>query len=156
MKICASDCWRIMPVTVEELRQWLLMNNGSGCWTIVPAVFFFSLFNFTLAKSLPVCRVNASIIITDYFNSGSQLSKLQVYWLIIILIFSLYMFYQPLQPSKTLAKLNKVGIVGKPLVRGTSLHIFCQKLKKGNCKKPDECFQILNLFIYRCYHYMHL
>ena len=95
LKNYTSDCWRILPVIVEELCQWLLMNGGNGCWTVVPAVFF-SLFNFTLAKSLPVFRVNTSVIITDYFNSGSQLSKLQVYWLIIIFIFSLYTFYQPL------------------------------------------------------------
>ena len=88
----ASDCWIIAPETVEELCQWLLMNDGNGCQAVVPVVFF-SLFNFTLAKSLPVFRVNNLIIIIDYFTSGSQLSKLQVYWLIIIFIFSLYMFY---------------------------------------------------------------
>ena len=107
----ASDCWIIVPATFEELYQWLLKNYASDCWRIMPVTvdewwqwllnsrascFFLSSSNFTLAKSLPVFRVNTSIIIIDYFNSGSQLSKLQVYWLIIIFIFSLYTFYQPL------------------------------------------------------------
>ena len=137
LKNYASDCWRVMlagneqfcqrllhiilncwiivpvtgkefiPVTVEELCQWLLKNYGSDCWRIVPhtvdelcqwllnshaSCFFLFL---TLEKSLPVFCVNISNVI-DYFNSGSQLSKLEDYWLIIIFIFSLYMFYQPL------------------------------------------------------------
>ena len=31
----AIHCWRIAPVTVEELCQWLLKNRASHCWTIV-------------------------------------------------------------------------------------------------------------------------
>ena len=105
----ASDCWRIIPATVEELFQWLLKNYASYCWrivpvavdescqrllTVVPAVFF-SLFLTYFGKILTSFRVNTSIII-DYFNSGPQLSKLQDYWLIIIFMFSINTFYQPL------------------------------------------------------------
>ena len=64
LKNCASDCWRIVPVTVDELCQWLL-NSLTSC--------FFLSFQFTLAKSLPVFRVNTSIII-NCFNLGSQLT----------------------------------------------------------------------------------
>ena len=32
----ANDCWRIVPVTVEELCQWLLKNCASHCWILVP------------------------------------------------------------------------------------------------------------------------
>ena len=32
----ASACWAIMPVTVEESCQWLLKNHASDCWRIVP------------------------------------------------------------------------------------------------------------------------
>ena len=32
----ASDCWTIVPVTVEQSCQWLLKNHASDCWTIVP------------------------------------------------------------------------------------------------------------------------
>ena len=32
----ASDCWTILPVTVEQLCQRLLKNRASDCWTIVP------------------------------------------------------------------------------------------------------------------------
>ena len=34
-KKSARDCWRIVPVTVEELCQWLLNNRVSDCWSIV-------------------------------------------------------------------------------------------------------------------------
>ena len=102
LKNYTSHCWRIVSVAVEELCQWLLKNCVSDCWRIVPTAveqlchLFFSLsYELTLAKSLPVFRVNTSIII-NYFNSGSQLSKLQDYWLMIIFIFPLYKFYQPL------------------------------------------------------------
>ena len=122
LKNRANHCWRIVPVTVEQSCQWPLKNYTSNYWRIVPVTWrimsvtvgkivsvtvdescqrllnsranCFFLF-LTLAKSLPVFRVNSSIII-DYFNSGSQLSKLQDYWLIIIFIFLLYTFYQPL------------------------------------------------------------
>ena len=33
----ASDCWRIVPATVDQSCQWLLNNRASDCWTIVPA-----------------------------------------------------------------------------------------------------------------------
>ena len=33
----ASDCWRIMPVTVEESCQSLLNNRATDCWRIMPA-----------------------------------------------------------------------------------------------------------------------
>ena len=36
LKNRASHCWRIVPVTVEELCQWLLKNYASDCWRIVP------------------------------------------------------------------------------------------------------------------------
>ena len=42
-------------------------------------------------------------------------------------MFSLYTFYQPLQPFKNLTKLDKVGMVGKPLVSETPLYIFFSK-----------------------------
>ena len=32
----ASDCWRIVPATVDRSCQWLLNNRASDCWTIVP------------------------------------------------------------------------------------------------------------------------
>ena len=32
----ASDCWRIVLATAEESCQWLLNNHASDCWTIVP------------------------------------------------------------------------------------------------------------------------
>ena len=32
----ASDCWRIIPVTVKESCQWLLNNCASNCWKIMP------------------------------------------------------------------------------------------------------------------------
>ena len=31
------DCWRIVPVTVEQSCQWLLNNRTNDCWIIVPA-----------------------------------------------------------------------------------------------------------------------
>ena len=34
---CTSDCSTIMPVTVEQLCQRLLNNRASDCWTIMPA-----------------------------------------------------------------------------------------------------------------------
>ena len=35
-KKSARDCWRIVPVTVEESCQPLLNNPASDCWRIVP------------------------------------------------------------------------------------------------------------------------
>ena len=35
-KNCASHCWIIVPVTVEQLCQWLSKNRASHCWIIVP------------------------------------------------------------------------------------------------------------------------
>ena len=32
----ASDCWRIIPVIVEELYQLLLIHHVSDCWIIGP------------------------------------------------------------------------------------------------------------------------
>ena len=91
----ASNYWRTVPVTVQELCQWLLeefcqwllMNRANDCWAVVSAVFFFFLTYF--GRILTSFSWKTYIII-DYFNSGSQLSKLQDYWLIIIFIFSLY------------------------------------------------------------------
>ena len=68
-------CWRIVLVTVEHNSE-LLNNRASDSWWIVPTAveqscqLFFSLF------LTYFFRVNTSIII-NYFNSGSQLSKLQ-------------------------------------------------------------------------------
>ena len=31
------DCWRIVPVTVEQSCQWLSNNRTNDCWIIVPA-----------------------------------------------------------------------------------------------------------------------
>ena len=36
IKNLASECWTIVPVTVEELCQWLLNNCANHCWIIVP------------------------------------------------------------------------------------------------------------------------
>ena len=36
LKNRASHCWKIVPVTVEELCQGLLKNRASLCWIIVP------------------------------------------------------------------------------------------------------------------------
>ena len=33
----ASDCWTIVPATVEQSCQWLLKNHASDCWTVLPA-----------------------------------------------------------------------------------------------------------------------
>ena len=35
-KNLARDCWRIVPVRVEESCQWLLNNRTSDCWRIMP------------------------------------------------------------------------------------------------------------------------
>ena len=98
-------CWAIVPVaieelyqqllkncasTVEDLCQWLLMNRARGCWTACQ--LFFSLFLTYFGKTLPI--FSCKYFNYYCFNSGSQLSKLQDYWLIIIFIFSLYTFYQ--------------------------------------------------------------
>ena len=129
LKNYASDYWRIMPLTVKELCQWLLRNCASDCWRIVPTAvkqscqLSFSLFLTCFGKTLT--SFSCKYFNYYYFNSGSQLSKLQDHWLKIIFIFSLYTFYQPLQSFKNLTKLNKVGIVGKPLLSGTSPYIFC-------------------------------
>ena len=37
MKNHASHYWRIMPVTIEQSCQWMLNNRASDYWTIVPA-----------------------------------------------------------------------------------------------------------------------
>ena len=37
LKSCDGNCWRIMPVTVEELSQWMLENRASDSWLIVQA-----------------------------------------------------------------------------------------------------------------------
>ena len=80
----ASDCSRIIPATVQELCQWLLKNCSSDGWRIVPKaveqlcqLFFVSFIGKILTSFL--CKYFNYY----YFNSGSQLSKLQVCWLII-------------------------------------------------------------------------
>ena len=36
LKNCATHCWRIVQVIVEEFCQRLLKNYASDCWTVVP------------------------------------------------------------------------------------------------------------------------
>ena len=36
-KNLTSQCWRIVPVTVQESCRWLLTNHTSDCWLIIPA-----------------------------------------------------------------------------------------------------------------------
>ena len=102
LKSYARDCWRIVLVTVEQsyqrqLKQMVpvtvknrvpaaveqsyqrLLNSRASCFFLL-SFFFFTYFG----EILTGFCVNTSII-SNYFSLGSQLSKVQDYWLIIIL-----------------------------------------------------------------------
>ena len=89
----ASNCWRIMLVTVEELCQWLSMNRANDCWRVVPAVFF-SLFNLLWQNHYRFfVEIFQLLLIISILDHNCVSFKT---WLIIIFMFSLYKFYQPL------------------------------------------------------------
>ena len=121
MKNCASDCWWSVPTAVEQSCQ-----------------VFFSFFLTYFGKVLTgfLCK---------YFNYH-WLFQFRIKTINNYLHIFIILVLPTFEPFKNLTKLNKVGIVGKPLVSGTSLYIYCQKRKKWNYKKPRWIFSNFQLF----------
>ena len=104
----------MVPVTAKRLHQHLLSIRTGDCKPIVPTSVeqschcFFLSFWLTLMKFLPVFCVDTSIII-NYFNSGYRLSKLQDYWLIIILKVRIFIIHA-LPTFVTFQKFNQIKL----------------------------------------------
>ena len=72
LKNYASDCWRIVPSTVEWSCQWLLNNRSSDFWTIVPGT----------EESCTDCRTFVPVTIEE-FSQWLLKNRASDYWTIL-------------------------------------------------------------------------